>query len=93
MMNDHYSFLAFNAFQQMCGAMESALTRPSTVYKPVLRQVCYDREIPMKGWFWSCRHGDCNGTGETPEKAYEDFDRAWKSATGDPAKMKVGEGV
>lgn len=60
--------------QQAIGVIEYELCRPSVIYRPVLSK---------DGNMWIALYGEnlqvgCVGCGETPEKAMEDFDKAWR---------------
>ena len=64
--------------QEAIGIMRNSYDRPSAVYRPTLS---------MDGNSWIALYGDnlqtgCVGTGDSPDAAMWDFDRAWhKKAT------------
>jgi hypothetical protein len=56
-------------------AIADWMTRPSVLYRPALS---------LDGNMWCALYGDnlqdgCAGFGETPEKAMEAFDKAWRT--------------
>ena len=79
MMNDHQSFLACQAFQQTCWAIEAAYLRPSTMFKPRIKEYwAEDRDLSEPATGYVAVAGDVEGRGSTPEEAYTNFDLAWK---------------
>lgn len=66
-------------------AITSEATRPSYLYKP---------KLSIDGNQWCALYGEnlqdgVAGFGDTPEKAYEDFDREWKKPL--PPRKQEGE--
>lgn len=62
--------------QEAIGSIGYEMTRPSVIYKP---------RLSRDGNAWIACYGDnlqegCVGCGETPEKAMESFDKAWRTA-------------
>lgn len=60
--------------QEAIGSISYEMTRPSVVYRP---------RLAKDGNMWIACYGDdlqegCVGCGETPERAMEAFDKAWR---------------
>ncbi len=88
-MND-FSFEANVVKEAICAEaaiIRAALTAPHFLYKP---------DLAPDGTMWcallgsNIMEGVC-GFGETPEKAMEDFDRAWREEPTPHAKMLAGQ--
>lgn len=86
-----YSELVWRAqqtfIQEVC-FVRDALTAPHVLYKPSLYQ---------DGDQWCALFGGCladgvAGFGDTPEKAMEAFDNAWRTQTANAALLRAKDG-
>lgn len=75
-MNDHYSMLAADSIRCIAAETHQAQTRPSVLYRPVLRKWVWPDE---RGMYWTATYGDVTGKGARPKDAMTEFDLAWQS--------------